>query len=455
MLELRQSQRVHMPGLASTLDDIRNDDVSEDSVTGGSLKLWLPSQIPAEDRDAWCLPGIPSLEFRFRYAQADDSLAEIRRLRRLVQGLRDQNLKHPFTTQKSHSRAATIFEGFKTKIQRFAVRYSHARNAMLLLDPREQLIPRWGERFRKLNESDIRGPGREVSDSSEGQFKPSWIWLLPVLDRLPPILTPSNGPGTTSPTPESATTTSATDPPTATVAKPVTEISSETAANPVTGNSTETAPTTATGDSTKTATSTTAGDSTETATTATTSNPQEDVANVDSMRAHWAKCQARAERYEEEVILTIEEMGRTLLFLEWKRSKWTSLAYERLESKSPPATGVSRGLNAYTERQADVYETLGVSFVTRWRGTLTSHGKNPPWLSDYPPDADPLPSRPSRGHIRPKVTVIVDASTSDHTQTNSVPPPLPDEPTDAPLASEEENEEEADYDVGEPLDYDD
>ena len=74
--ELRQSQRIYMPGIISVLDETQDGQVS-----GENFKLWLPSEISADDRDAWCLLGIPALKFRFRFAQADDSLAKLRRLR--------------------------------------------------------------------------------------------------------------------------------------------------------------------------------------------------------------------------------------------------------------------------------------------------------------------------------------------------------------------------------------
>jgi len=111
-----------MPGITSILDDVRNNELPEDS-----FKLWLPSEISAEDRDTWCLPNITFLEFRFRYAQADDSLAELRRLLRLSQGLRDQNAKHPSHSQKNVSRSQGLLEGFKARIQRNVARYSCAR----------------------------------------------------------------------------------------------------------------------------------------------------------------------------------------------------------------------------------------------------------------------------------------------------------------------------------------
>ena len=127
-----------MPGLALIPDETYNNEASEDS-----LKLWLPSDLSTRERDSLCLPNIPTLEFRFRYAQADDSLAELRRLRRLVQGLRDQNEKHPNLAQRSLTRTQGLFEGFQARIRCCARRYSHARDAMLALDPDQELSSGW------------------------------------------------------------------------------------------------------------------------------------------------------------------------------------------------------------------------------------------------------------------------------------------------------------------------
>ena len=44
--------------------------------------------------------------------------------------------------------------------------------------------------------------------------------------------------------------------------------------------------------------------------------PVDDAEVANSMHVHWAKCQAQAEQYEEEVVLTIEEMGRMLRYFE-------------------------------------------------------------------------------------------------------------------------------------------
>lgn len=319
-----------MPGLIPIFDETHDDE--------DSLKLWLPSELSPGEQDLWCLPDIPALEFRFRYAQADNSLAEIRRLRRLFQCLLDQNMKHPSSAQRSVTRTQALFQGFQRKIRHYASRYSHARNAMLALDPDQKLSPGWMERFRKLNDGDIRGPGRELDDKSEGQFIPSWIWLVP---HSSPAPIPPGGP----------------------VATAGSAPNSDTTMTAIPGSTTPS-----------------------------------DADHTRSMRAHWAKCQARAERYEEEVLLTIEEMGRTLRYFEWKKSQWLSLQSERAISEHPPPGDVQRGLHAYAHRQANVYDALITSFAGRWRELLVSHGRNPSWLSQYPALTGPPDLQSPHGH---------------------------------------------------------
>ena len=116
------------------------------------------------------------------------------------------------------------------------------------------------------------------------------------------------------------------------------------------------------------------------------------------MHVHWAKCQARAECYEEEVALTVEEMGYTLCYFEWKKSWWLSLQLEREQSTDPPPIEVSHGLHTYAQCQAHVYDMLIVSYSNQWRGTLTTHALSLDWLHQYPIVADPLSVGPSRGH---------------------------------------------------------
>ena len=65
-----------------------------------------------------------------------------------------------------------------------------------------------------------------------------------------------------------------------------------------------------------------------------------------SIRAHWARCQARAEHYEEEVALTVEEMRWVLEFFKWKSQWWLELQDARVNSAAPPDPQVQHGLSS-------------------------------------------------------------------------------------------------------------
>jgi hypothetical protein len=377
ILELRQSQRIYMPGLSHVLE---NDETSNETT-----KLWLPSELSPDDQATWCLPGIPALEFRFRYAQADDSLAEIRRLQRTLQGLHDQNSKHS-KGQRPGTRSQGVFSSFEARSRRAVTRYRHARQAMLALDPSQRFRPGWLQRFRVLEDADVRGPGRETKDKSEGKFQLTWIWLVP----RQPSNTSNNS---VAPTNKSVAPTN----------KPVTTTNTASGSN---------------------------------VTTSSTSATVTDSEVVDSMRVHWAKCQARADRYEEEVTLTVEEMGRTLRYFEWKKSSWLSLQSIREQSAAPPPTEVCLGLRAYAYRQAHVYETLTTSFVERWRRLLVHHRLGADWLPRYPDATDPLSTKPSRGHFKqrahnPNLSMQADSAASSSLG------PLPDAKVDAELTEED------------------
>lgn len=329
--EFRVVQKVYMPGLSHLLDNA-NDDTRLDTHPE-LFKLMLPSQLSPDNRQSWCLPGLPILEARFRYAQADDALAEIRRLRRLFQGLSDQNKKHINTTQHTITRAKGTFERYKARISRFASLYRHARRSLTELDPDGKII-KWTSRFLELKDVDIRGPGREADEPSEGRVVPSWIWLI---HKASPSSEKSGADGDPNPNPS----------------------------HPETSDLSQRA---ATG---------------------------EEVAV--SIRAHWARCQARAERYEEEVQLTVEEMRRTLQFFKWKSARWLIWCDTRASSATPPDPQVEHGLRAYAHRQALTYSLLVTIFLHHWHEFLVEHSLGTEWLSLYPaPPPPPTPKSASK-----------------------------------------------------------
>jgi len=402
--DLQGSQRIYIPGVADLLDGSQEDERLEDQPE--VLKLLLPSQLSDDDRSTWCLPGISQLEFQFRYAQASDALAELRRLRRLFQGTRDQKAKHAKSTSLT-TRSQGILDSFHGRIKRVANWYCDARQALLALDPEGMLDAGWKLCFLELKDEDIRGPDREIYENSEGRFQQSWIWTVTqALSVFPDPQPPAAGPNSRHHQP----------------ASPASKV--------VSGK----------------------GPGTSTA---------DEKELHQSHRAHWARAQARADRYEEEWKLTVEEMGRTLRFFEWKSSWWQSILSERSRSSNPPPPDVQDGLRAYAHRQSHTYDSLITLFVSHWRSFLSAHSLGLSWLCDYPLDAHPVPpARPRHGHRRsdvdlpttkaPRKPAVTGPISRGNTTPQSASQPetsflTPEDPADAPLDSGSSDESSDDF----------
>ncbi|THH18836.1 hypothetical protein EUX98_g8889 [Antrodiella citrinella] len=99
----------------------------------------------------------------------------------------------------------------------------------------------------------------------------------------------------------------------------------------------------------------------------------------EGMRVEWAKSQARAERWSEEVRLLQEEMRRVLEFLTWKASWWRAQAGQRADGSSM----LKQGLAAYAEKEARVHEDLAKTFALRWYRILIFHKITPSWKTKY------------------------------------------------------------------------
>ena len=315
-----------MPGFLGLLDDIDPATIID---TPESTRLWLPSMLPHTSHDAWCTPGLPTLEFRLRYAQAVDTLDHLRRLRRLVRGLTLQAQKHPSPTQQTMTRSRSVFEGLQVRITQVCSRYRNARTALLRLHPSGG----WTAFFKELKKEDIRGPGREEVENSESHYIPSWIWML----RAPS--SPPDLPGPLSP---SATAPCDTAPTLPITMSPVDNSED----NEVSAQEVE-----------------------------------------DGLLVDWAKAHERAKRFEEEVELCVEEMRRTLVFFSWKASEWEERARNcsqpRAPSNKPPSDHVIQGLQAYAHRQSAMFSQLIRVFVSDWHNCLAPKGLGTKWLAGY------------------------------------------------------------------------
>jgi len=141
-----------------------------------NVPLFLPSGISDAARQS--IPQVSKKELRLRMAQADEALEDVRRGRRMITGLvQFKKLNISGAGNKPNTRMRTLYNRLQLRIQRAADRYRAARDALLVLD----LNGTWRDRFRKLNPTDIRGPGRQEDDKvtqTNSRYEISWIWLV-------------------------------------------------------------------------------------------------------------------------------------------------------------------------------------------------------------------------------------------------------------------------------------
>jgi hypothetical protein len=180
----RQVQIVYTPAVASLLITSSS---SSDSVGGvvDTIKspeyqpLFLPSSIPTPQNQGNDVKVLAEKEGRLRVAQADEALSDIRRGRRTITGLNQfKKFNISGAGNKPNTRMRMLYNRVMNKIHRAAERYRTARAALLVLHPEGG---DWSNRLRKLDQADIRGPGKAMDDAKpvpNGRYEPSWIWLV-------------------------------------------------------------------------------------------------------------------------------------------------------------------------------------------------------------------------------------------------------------------------------------
>jgi hypothetical protein len=82
------------------------------------------------------------------------------------------------------------------------------------------------------------------------------------------------------------------------------------------------------------------------------------------LRTEYAKCKARSLRWEEEKLLLLEEMRRTLHFLKWKSEWWSSRCKHR--TGEDPAHFSQSGHEAYAAQQSFQILRLAKMFAKLW-----------------------------------------------------------------------------------------
>lgn len=179
------------PLRTTVLDDVIIDDrtrkgkkASPSTIHVEDLALWLPSQLPSVQHSDPTVVTFRAKEQRLRLAQADDALADIRHLRRIITRIsqyRRANVNG--TGAERTSRMRSLHDKFHAKVTLAAERYRAAHRALTSLDP----LGSWRTRLRPLLDEDIRGPGTDDSPLFDprgrmvirnGREKISWIWRV-------------------------------------------------------------------------------------------------------------------------------------------------------------------------------------------------------------------------------------------------------------------------------------
>jgi hypothetical protein len=129
----------------------------------------------------------------------------------------------------------------------------------------------------------------------------------------------------------------------------------------------------------------------------------------------WAKCKARADRWEEEVIILKEEMQRVVEYMGWKARWWSQQAGRSLgdvdNEERQPGPSLHEGQRAYSMRQTDTFQTLGISFAKQWQAVLLSHNVSVSWPKYVDSSLIGLP--PQRTRKRKAGTMLVEEQAED------------------------------------------
>ncbi|EDR06772.1 uncharacterized protein LACBIDRAFT_299636 [Laccaria bicolor S238N-H82] len=178
----RPVQLAYTPHVVTLLPSLHTvDDAGIHYANPESTTLFFPSSLPPEMHRLPELKEVCDAERSLREPQAHDALADIRCLRRIIQGLwQFKKLNVSGTGNHPNTRMLGTYSRIEYKLQRAANRYRVAYTVLLALDPDGA----WKERLKELKPADLRGPGKDPNNVEDGktsnsQFTPSWIWLVP------------------------------------------------------------------------------------------------------------------------------------------------------------------------------------------------------------------------------------------------------------------------------------
>ncbi|KAJ7815837.1 hypothetical protein B0H13DRAFT_2242544 [Mycena leptocephala] len=338
--KLQDIQDQYMPGLRQWAARQSPALPARNNAKPETIKIYLPSSIPAREREAVCVAGLAEQEDRLRKAQAEDALRDLRR------GLRTRTFAHRFKRkhlagQGMYTKSRSLLDTIEDGIRDASSRYRVARTALLeLRGPGD-----WERVLRVLKKDDIRGMNERLMneeekddnkkaralagfneedevdeygepvdltvlfnlETGEGRRLLSWIWYTAVQTAADD---PADGPLRPDHTADGSLHPG--------------ESSVEIRIHFIDGE------------------------------------------YID-IRIEWMKARARADRWREEVMMVEEEMRRVLAYCVWKANWWGDRAEPtRAPGRQPLTAELAEGLRAYSLEQRHRETQWTVQWGAKW-----------------------------------------------------------------------------------------
>jgi len=163
---------LYIPPTSEQAVDLANEPSNAADRLPEAAPLRLPSSLPPALHESYPFK-LANIEFRFRLAQAEDALSELRWLLRITMGLWCYKSKQVGASQHVGTCAQALINRFQDKVDQCIGRYRSAHVALLFLDAKGK----WQLWLQELSEKDTQVPG--CSDGkSEGNRELSWIWRV-------------------------------------------------------------------------------------------------------------------------------------------------------------------------------------------------------------------------------------------------------------------------------------
>ncbi|KAF9020723.1 hypothetical protein BDZ89DRAFT_1138473 [Hymenopellis radicata] len=128
--KFRELQAIHMPNVSELL--AKDPNPTGEPILAENIKLWMPSDVPAQDRDTFVKPYLVRMETLLQREQCSNALLKMRlklHAKNHIIRFRDKNV----SGQKRSSRARTLIDRVSDQVDFFAAQYRCAQGALASL----------------------------------------------------------------------------------------------------------------------------------------------------------------------------------------------------------------------------------------------------------------------------------------------------------------------------------